>query len=93
MRSTLFALATYNNQVLPSPVMPGMPPTLMQSSGLREEEVRLASRGLAATIPCLKYLARIPKGVNERELALYDNLADMVSVLQVCTPSVVRSRA
>ena len=52
------------------------------NSTLKEEEIRLASRGIASAIPCLKIFSVAVRG-NEQDLKCYDAVADMISVVQV----------
>lgn len=84
MRNVLFSLATFSNNMINSPMQAVMPNNLLtQNPGLTEEEIRLASRGLSAAIPCLKLFAYPTRTLNEREFGIYDTLADMVSVVTV----------
>ena len=77
MKSVLWSLTTFN-----TPMINQMGPVLDTSShSLKEEEIRLASKGIASAIPCLRIFAW--GGRDARELSCYDIMSDMISVVQV----------
>jgi len=55
-----------------------------ETKGLREEELRLASRAIVSIIPCLRIF--YPPYRLEGEIGHYDQLADVIINLQVPPP-------
>ena len=60
------------------------------SVGLREAEIRLATRTIKRGLPCLQLFGdrggQEPR-VYDRHADIYDSFADMFTVLTVCLPS------
>lgn len=78
--SLLFTLSNLGNT---TPVNP-QAPVQRETKGLREEELRLASRAIVSIIPCLRIFYP-PYRRGEGEIGHYDQLADVIINLQVPT--------
>ena len=83
LKTLLYSLANYGNT---TPVRPqqAAAPHPLATLGLREEEVRLASRAITCGLPCLRLsTASLNRSLTERDINIYDNFADIFSVLNV----------
>ena len=81
LKTLMYSLSKFGNttSVMAAPV-PGGPP--VSSFGMREEELRLASKAVVNCVPCLRIFCAPYRNV-DREIGVYDLFAEMVSSLPV----------
>lgn len=82
LKTLLYSLANYGNTVPFQTPQPNIPP--LPSLGLREDELRLASRAIKCGMPCLRLsTACLNRSLTDRDIQVYDNFADIFPVLNV----------
>lgn len=85
MKTLFYSLASYGNTAPPRQPLPGGGPPPGPTVGLREEELRLASRAIRCGVPCLRLsTAHLSRSLTERDIGVYDSFAEMFPVLNVC---------
>lgn len=80
LKTLMYSLSKFGNTtpVVTTPL--GGPP--VSTFGLREEELRMASKAVVNCVPCLRIFCAPYRNV-EREIHIYDLFAEMVSSLPV----------
>ena len=81
LKTLMYSLSKFGNTTpVVATSLTGPPP--VSTFGLREEELRLASKAVVNCVPCLRIFCAPYRNV-DREIGIYDLFADMVSSLPV----------
>ena len=81
VKTLMYSLSKFGNTTpVLTAAIPGGPP--VSSFGMREEELRLASKAVVNCVPCLRMFCA-PYRSMDREIGIYDLFAEMVSSLPV----------
>ena len=81
VKTLMYSLSKFGNTTpVLTAAVPGGPP--VSSFGMREEELRLASKAVVNSVPCLRIFCA-PYRNMDREIGIYDLFAEMVSSLPV----------
>ena len=81
VKTLMYSLSKFGNTTpVLTAAIPGGPP--VSSFGMREEELRLASKAVVNSVPCLRIFCA-PYRNMDREIGIYDLFAEMVSSLPV----------